>query len=327
MVQFGVLIPHFTQFANRKGILESGRMAEDLGFDSIWVRDHLFISSHHTEHAGITDARFVTESTLTLAASLGVTSKIKLGTAVLTPHRHPLKVAQIFATLSYLSNGRVIMGVGAGYDPGEFSAAGIPFDQRVQAIQETVEICKLCWSKDDVSYHGEVYAFRDVTIEPKPPQKTLPIWYGGLTVRSVERAVDFADGWLPSRIPFGKLEERLKHAQALRKELGKNGPFDIAVMPQTAVGASAEAALRWIDVDKAKRDAKHYKMAKGEVADIRLDDLKGALIWGTADDLCRYVERFVELGVSHIIFDMRSSFPVFFENLRVLSEGVLPRFR
>src|SRR3989304_3568977 len=197
MVQFGVLIPHFTQFANRKGILESGRMAEDLGFDSIWVRDHLFISSHHTEHAGITDARFVTESTLTLAASLGVTSKIKLGTAVLTPHRHPLKVAQIFATLSYLSNGRVIMGVGAGYDPGEFAALGISFADRVQAIKETVEICRLCWEQDDVSFSGRLFSFQHVTLEPKPVGKSVPIWYGGVTMKSVERAVDFADGWVP----------------------------------------------------------------------------------------------------------------------------------
>lgn len=326
-VQFGVLIPHFTQFASRTGILESAHVAEDLGFDSVWVRDHLYISPYHTEHAGITDSGLLTESTLTLAALVGVTSRIKLGTAVLTPHRHPLKVAQIFATLSYLSNGRTILGIGAGYDKNEFSTIGIPFEQRFQAVRETVEICRRCWSEDRVSYDGRLFSFREVSINPKPLGKSVPVWYGGLTYKSVERAVEFADGWMPSRIPFVKLDARIRYCKDLRREQGKNAPFDFAVMPQTVVGRSADAALRSVDMNKVKQDALRYKLVKEEGSEISLESLKGFLIWGTAGDMCRFVERFVELGVGHIVFDMRSSFQLFFDNLRFLGKGVLPQFR
>ncbi len=95
----------------------------------------------------------------------------------------------------------------------------------------------------------------------------------------------------------------------------------------TVVGRSADAALRSVDMNKVKQDALRYKLVKEEGSEISLESLKGILIWGTAGDLCRFVERFVELGVSHIVFDMRSSFQLFFDNLRFLGKGVLPQFR
>jgi probable F420-dependent oxidoreductase len=325
-MRFGVLVPHFTQFASVKGILDGARRAEELGFDSVWVRDHLFISAHHTEHAGITDTRFVTEATSTLAALIGVTDKITLGTAVLTPHRHPLKVAQIFATLSYLSQGRVIMGVGAGYDEHEFAALGIPFADRVEAIKETVEICRLCWRQDDVCFSGRLFSFQHVTLDPKPVGGSVPIWYGGVTMKSVERAVDFADGWFPSRVPFAKLAARIERCRELRRQFGRKGPFEIAAIPHTVVGATADAALAKIDVPKTMLDARRYKMIP-EKEQSSIEDLAGSLIWGNADGLCRFVERFANVGVNHVVFDLRSAFEGFSQCIRVLGEGVLRKFR
>lgn len=326
LMQFGILLPHFTRFASREGIFDCARLAEDLGFDSIWVRDHMFISGHHAEHAGIQDTPFITEPTVTLAALTGVTRHISLGTAVLAPHRHPLKVAQIFATLSYLSRGRVIMGVGGGYDEQEFAAIGMPFAERFRAIQETVEICRLCWSQNEVSFAGRLFSFRNITLEPKPVERTIPVWYGGVTLKSVERAVAFADGWLPSRIPFAKLAERIELCRALCRKQGNKEAFEIAVIPHTVIGPDAAAALKKVDAERLMKDARRFKMLP-EKGENRLQDLAGSLIWGNKDDLCRYVNRFIDLGVNHLIFDLRSSFEEASQSVRVLGEGVLPRFR
>lgn len=326
-LEFGLLIPHFTQHASREAIIEGTRVAESLGFDSVWVRDHLFISSDHTEHGGITDPGFITEATLTLAALSTVTDRVKLGTAVITPHRNPVKVAQLFATLDYLSAGRAILGIGAGWDINEFNAAGMPFESRVQMVRETVAICRQAWSHPEFEYHGEVFQIPRANINPRPAGGDMPVWYGGLSFKAVELAVEFGDGWIPSRIPFDRLRDRIEHGRKLLSDQGRITPFTFAAMPQTALGPSAAEAISRFNIEKVKAEALHRKPVSGGRKNLTLEDLEGYLIWGNATDICRYVERFISLGVRHIVFDMRSSFGQYRENMRLLGEQVLPRFR
>lgn len=326
-VEFGLLIPHFTLHASREAVVEGTRVAESLGFDSVWVRDHLFISSDHTEHGGITDPGFITESTLTLAALSTVTSRIKLGTAVITPHRNPVKVAQLFATLDYLSAGRTILGIGAGWDVNEFSAAGMPFDQRVPMVRETVAICRKAWSQPEFEYQGDVFQIPRANVNPRPAAGDMPIWYGGLAYKAVELAVEFGDGWLPSRIPFDRMRDRIEYGRKLLREKGRTTPFTFAAMPQTALASSAAEAISRFNIDKVKAEALHRKPVSGGRKDLTLDELQGYLIWGNPTDICRYVERFIDLGVRHIVFDMRSSFEHYMKNMRILGEQVLPQFR
>ena len=110
-MQFGVLLPHFGKTVSPSRIIDGGKLCEELGFDSIWVRDHLIWNPHGMERAGL---RFV-EPFVTLSAVAAVTRKITLGTAVLVPVRWPLKLSQDLASLSYLAGGRVIAGIGLGF--------------------------------------------------------------------------------------------------------------------------------------------------------------------------------------------------------------------
>ncbi len=320
-------MPHFTAHASREMIFDGTREAEALGFDSIWVRDHLFISPDHREHGGITDPGFITESLLTLAAVGAVTSRIKLGTAVLTPHRDPIKLAQLLGSLDYLSGGRTIMGIGLGWDVNEFNAARMPFDKREQLVRECVQICREGWSQPEFQHTGEVFQLPRACVNPPPVQAHLPIWYGGLAFKAVELAVELGDGWLPSRIPFDRMRDRIEYGRKLIAQQGRTEPFTFAAMPQTALGPSAAEAISHFNLDKVKAEALHRKPVSGGKTDMTLEDLQGYLIWGNATDICHYVERFIDLGVRHIVFDMRASFGQYRENMRVLGEQVLPRFR
>jgi probable F420-dependent oxidoreductase len=326
-IEFGLLMPHFTEHASNELLREGSQLADSLGFDSLWVRDHVFISPDHREHGGISDPGFITEAMMTLAALGAMTSHAKLGAAIITPHRHAIKVAQSFATLDYLSGGRAILGIGLGWDVNEFAAVQMPFDAREQLVRETVEVCRLAWSQPEFSYHGEQFDIPWGSVNPRPVRDGMPIWYGGLAFKGVELAAEFCDGWIPSRIPYDRLAARIDRARELTQTRKSDIPFTFAAMPQTSVASSAEAALSGFNLDKVKAEALARKPVSGGRTSLTMEDLEGYLIWGNGADLCRYVERFVEHGVTHIVFDMRASFDKFLENVRVLGTEVIPKFR
>ncbi len=305
---------------------EGSQLADSLGFDSLWVRDHLFISPDHREHGGISDPGFITEGTLTLAALGAMTSHVKLGAAIITPHRHAMKVAQLFATLDYMTGGRAILGIGMGWDVQEFNAVQMPFAAREQLVRETVAVCRRAWGQTEFSFEGEQFKIPWGSVSPRPVSGDLPIWYGGLSFKAVGFATEFCDGWIPSRLPYDRMAPRLERARELLKTRPTTKPFTFAAMPQTSIAASANDALSSFNLDKVKAEALHRVPVGGGRTSLTLEDLEGYLIWGNGRDLCRYVERFIELGVTHIVFDMRSSFNRFLENVRLLGTEVIPEF-
>ncbi len=319
---FGVILPHFNRRTSGAELVNCVTMAEELGFSSAWTRDHVFISEERRVHGGIAESGFITESLMTLAAMSSVTSEIRLGTAVLTPHRHPVKVAQLLGTLSHLSNGRVICGIGAGNDPVEFRGIDVPFDERLSRVEDTIQICRACWSGDHSKYQGDRFSLDGVSIDPSavPP---VPFWYGGLTFAAVERAVAWADGWLPSRVPFPRLKARIERCQELVAAAGKKD-FVIGAIPQIAIGNTEAEALAKFDPAKVAEEAARLMGEGARVADA--EALKGMILWGTPKQICGYVEEFVNLGVNHLVFDLRTSFEDFEPTMRILSKEVISQF-
>ena len=158
-------------------------MCEELGFDSVWVRDHLIWHPHGMEKAGL---KFV-EPFVTLSAVAAVTKRIGLGIAVLVPVRWPLKVSQDLASLSYIAGGRVIAGLGLGFNPAELATVGMRIEDRVDIMRETVEIARLIWKENNASYKGKIFSFENVTIEPKPTEP-IPFFGGGSTLALIIKA-------------------------------------------------------------------------------------------------------------------------------------------
>lgn len=318
-IEFGVLLPHFGKEGSRHRILDGGRLCEELGFDSIWVRDHLLWNPHSMERAGL---RFV-EPLLTLAAVAAVTKRIKLGTAVLVPLRWPLKLCQDLASLSYIAGGRVIAGIGLGFNPAELATVGMRMEDRVDIMRETIEIARQVWHGDNVSYHGKVFSFDNVTLEPKPLEP-IPFFCGGSTRAAIRRAAQYCDGWLPGRVPMTTFDDRVKYLRQLtdRKIILGN-------IPITRIDPDRNKARNSINVEalaESSEGASHWiKPPSGKFQTI--EDLEGLLIVGNPDDCAAEVEKFRVRGVEQLVFDLRLQYDRFEESLEFISKELLPRFR
>lgn len=318
-IEFGVLLPHFGKEASPTRIIEGSRMCEELGFDSIWVRDHLIWNPHGMERAGL---RFV-EPLMTLAAVAAVTKRIKLGTAVLVPLRWPLKLSQDLASLSYLAGGRVIAGIGLGFNPEELATVGMRMEDRVDIMRETIEIARLVWRDDKVSYKGKVFSFDNVTLEPKPVQP-IPFFCGGSTRAAIRRAAQYCDGWLPGRVPMTTFDDRVNYLRQLTDR-----KITLGNIPITRIDTDRNKARNSIDVEalaESSEGASHWiKPPSGKFQTI--EDLEGLLIVGNPDDCAVEIEKFRARGVEQLVFDLRLQYNRFEESLELIGRELLPRFR
>ena len=155
--------------------------------DSIWLSDHIVTRNP------------CLDITCLFAMIAARTRRVKMGPSVLTlPTRHPVQVAKTYATLDYLSGGRMVMAVGSGGDPRDLHASGVPIEERGKRLDEGIEILRKLWTESHVTHHGRFYQFDDVTIEPKPPNGSLDIWIGGKSDAILKRTARLGDGWFPA---------------------------------------------------------------------------------------------------------------------------------
>ncbi|MCA2224658.1 LLM class flavin-dependent oxidoreductase [Nonomuraea aurantiaca] len=192
--QVGYLLPtrDWVVLGDREpfALIEQARLAEDLGFDSVWAGD-----SPVTRHRA--------DALMLLSAVAAVTERVTLGTAVLLPAlRHPILLAHQLATLDRIADGRLIAGMGAGFPhpntEAQFDALGIAFKRRVSRTEESIDVMRQLWAGGAVSYQGAHFDFRDVMLEPEPAQVGgPPIWLAGSGASALRRVGRLADGWLP----------------------------------------------------------------------------------------------------------------------------------
>jgi alkanesulfonate monooxygenase SsuD/methylene tetrahydromethanopterin reductase-like flavin-dependent oxidoreductase (luciferase family) len=175
-------------------ILALARLAEDAGFDSIWVSEHHFAADAH-----------LPSLILLLGAVAAVTRRITLGTAmVLAPFQHPLRFAEDCAVLDQISRGRLLVGLGAGWRKAEFAGFGIPLVQRVGRTTELAQVCRLAWDRERFSFDGKYFQFHDVSVMPKPTGR-LQLLLGGSVPAAAERAGQLADGFMGTGTPMNQV--------------------------------------------------------------------------------------------------------------------------
>jgi probable F420-dependent oxidoreductase len=186
------------------GLVDRARAADEAGIDRILVVDHVVMGEHLEAYDG---GKFPTgpdgvwlEPLTLLSVLAGVTSRVRLGTGILiAPLRRPVVLAKALATLDVLSNGRVDLGVGVGWQREEYEAAGLPFEERGRLLDETLEVCRTLWRDSPASYTSGRLKFESIWCEPKPLQPGgVPIWVAGtLNPGTLRRVVRFGDGWIP----------------------------------------------------------------------------------------------------------------------------------
>jgi probable F420-dependent oxidoreductase len=279
------LLPHFCEHASAANCQEGAKRAEAYGFDSVWVRDHLVFEPHGIEGNDNTHI----EGFLVLSAIAAVTKNISLGTSMAICHRHPIHLAQLFAGLSAISQGRVIMGMGLGGFPHEFAAAGYPTDleERAELVRSNVQICRELWTGQRVSVKNDYFDFTDVALKPTPV-KPIPIWYGGGTPAACRRAVEYCDGWMPARTTLATFTKLIGYIRELCQKSGKP-MISAAVMPFTSISKDRDTALSKISIKSLIAEANKFstwvKPHSGKFS--KLDDIRGFMLAGTPANIAR----------------------------------------
>jgi probable F420-dependent oxidoreductase len=323
-MKFGLRLPSFALGERTATLAEMGaylRRAEDLGFESAMLIDHLLVAPPAYRVTWL-------EPVALLSALAGVTRTIRLGTMVLVlPFRDPVAFAKEWATLDVLSGGRSILGVGVGWNQAEFEALRIPYRERGRRMTEMLEAITALWAGDNVTYEGEFYRFRDLTIEPKPAQRPHPpIWIGGGTqpseriygqeVPSIEpvlrRIAKYADTWVPHSSATAEMVAADWAAiQGYMGELGRR-PEALSKVYSNFVhvlrpGERPEAAVR------------HFSVYSG----MDLDYWQQFYLLGGAEEVADRIRAKIEAlgGVDHLVLNPLDWDPA---RLEMLAERVLP---
>jgi len=219
---------------------ELAAAVEERGFESLWMPEHTHIpTSRRSPWGGGPELPQYYKETfdpfMALTAAAVTTRRIKLATGIcLVVERDPIHTAKQVATLDHLSRGRVLFGIGGGWNAEEMASHGTDFRSRFRLMRERVEAMKAIWANDIAEYHGEFVDFEPMWCWPKPVQKPHPpILVGGAFPHGARRAVEYGDGWMPIG---GRDQDPVDIGQRFRQLLAEHGR-DPASLPMSVFGA------------------------------------------------------------------------------------------
>ena len=237
---------------------ELARAAEARGFESFWVGEHTHIpASRLTPYPGGEPLPkpyyHMADPFVSLMAAAAATRTIKLGTGICLVVEHdPIVLAKSVATLDWLSNGRVLFGIGGGWNREEMADHGTPFDRRWQVLRERVLAMKALWTQDETSFHGEFVNFDRAISFPKPVQRPHPpILFGGATAQGRARVVEYCDGWIPIDVLLDDLPTAIADLRQKAEAAGRGlDTLSVSVFAFQPPRPDALARLRDLGVER-----------------------------------------------------------------------------
>ena len=223
MAQYSFRLPNADYLgfpATPQAIIETACKAEELGFDALFVNDHVIVDDAPRSAPW----RNVYDPLMVLSHVAARTSTVLLGTSVLImPYRNPIVTAKMVATLDQLSGGRAIAGVGAGWNEAEYDALGVPYHERWARTTEYLRLWQACWEPGPTTFHGRFFSFDQMHVSPKPLQQPHPpIWIGGSSHASLRRAARFAQVWQPTPTALPELISNQAYLRDVCAEIGRN---------------------------------------------------------------------------------------------------------
>ncbi len=322
-VSFGVDVGLFFKVAKSfLSIKKAATQIERHRFDSLWIPDH-----------GV-------DPLSTLAFIASSTRRIKLGTCVLIPdHRHPVLLARQVSALDNLSEGRFILGLGAGEGKEMF---GTPIDRPVARVLETIEVLKELWKHPKATYQGDFWKIKTYSLELKPLQKPHPpIWIGASGPRMLKITARYGDGSFGPQLIPEHYQEWLNRLHNISEEVGRN-PNDIkpAHLPFTSISHDHDTALKWLaphvkwflvwasQPPGSLRQMLGYKEKWEKAEDVPNEAVEKCFIVGTPEDCMKKLDEFVCSGVRYFVLAIQApDEKSYFQSLNLYAEEVLTRFK
>ena len=298
MMQFGVWIPNCRDLATPEIIRRTAVRAEQLGYDSVWVSDHVVVPNGYLERfgAGIYDPL------ITLAVAAGATSRVRLGTTVLiVPYRNPVVTAKMVSSLDALSGGRVVLGVGAGWVAEESAVLGVPFAERGPMTDEYLAAMRELWTSPAPSFSGKYTQFSGLHFEPKPLQKPHPpIWVGGNSGASLRRAAAIGAAWHPINRSVEELNAGRAEIKRLCEARGRAAPPALTLRNAACVTRAGHSMPTSVH--------------------------GGSVLAGEPAALVDRIGELAATGVEHLVLEfLASDGPDFDEQIALFAERVRPR--
>ena len=297
MANIGLAFVNPAPLTKPENVVNFAKKCEAMGLQSLWTIDR--IAYDNLEPLSI------------LAAAAGATQKIRLGTSVLLPAlRHPALLAKIVATLDFISNGRVTLGIGYGSRESDFNAVEVPYPGRGSRAVECVQLMKRLWTEEKVTHKGRFFNVKNLTIGPQPVQSPIPIWSGGSAEVALKRAGTWANGFIcgSSAIPeFSTTWEKVAH---YARAAGRN-PNEIEKAGLTFMAINDDTA-------KAVKTLEQYVMRY--YGRIRADVASTSLV-GPAPAVAERIKAFFSQGLDTLIIGAADPDP---KQLDLFAEKVLP---
>lgn len=333
MIQFGVMsnnqpalgadLPRMVD-----ELIEEAQTAERHGFDAF------FVNEHHQEPAGYFPSPLVLLSALATR-----TSTIRLGTGILVlPLYHPTRVAEDGAMIDIISKGRLILGLGLGYQEGDFAAFGLTVRDRVSLFEEGVEIIKRAWTEEKVFFAGKRYTLQNVMVTPKPLQKPRPpIWVAAVGDEAMKRAGRVGDALLCDSFQLpARLKRRVELYRATAESRGH--PARVVMFREGFIAPTREQAIR--EYEAGLLSTHRYYWSQGSyyqdikrAEDLTLERISlDRLVLGSPADCIEKIQMWHrEVGADYFLIRFRHSagpsHAQVLEALRLFGEEVIPTFR
>ncbi|QBD76148.1 LLM class F420-dependent oxidoreductase [Ktedonosporobacter rubrisoli] len=233
-MQLGVTFPQTEIGADPGAIREYVQAAEGVGYKHLIAFDHV-LGADITHRPGWQKytSQHLFHEIFVLYGYLAAFSQLELVPAVLVlPQRQTALVAKQAAEIALLTAGKTRLGVGVGWNEVEFEALGVDFHQRGRLIDEQIEVLRLLWSQESVTYKGRFHTISQAGLNPLPPRHNIPIWIGGKSDIALRRVARLGDGWFPfPHKPNAEMQETLERLRNYTREAGRD-PHAIGIEPR-----------------------------------------------------------------------------------------------
>jgi probable F420-dependent oxidoreductase len=233
--------------------------ADRLGYHHVTASEHVAVPVDVEARRG----KRYWDLLATLSYVAALTDRIRLVTnIVVLPYHHPIEIVKHYGTLDVLSSGRVILGVGVGSLRPEFELLGKRFEGRGELADDSIRAIRAMWGRHEPAYDGTHFQVDHVVVDPCAPRTEVPIWVGGRTRRSLRRAVELGDGWMPFLLTPEDVREMLAWAGARPAWRERTRPLDVVLWPEPAIDPLTEA-------DRIRRQADEFVALGGTVLNYR----------------------------------------------------------